>query len=132
MKTNTITLNFEYGLTSEIEEDQLLTLQDQVCFAEIREILKKHQALNRFGIALLIDKDLPNHLIRLETNSSKERTLITHIVNNDFPRGNLVQTNWRLNTIKAVAVCSTTCMNSNSRHSSSHTGPSPEPGQSNQ
>ena len=53
METKSTTLNFEYGIASEMESNQMLTEHDRKCFAEISKVLKKYQAQNRFGITLM-------------------------------------------------------------------------------
>lgn len=131
MKTKTTTLNFEYGPTSETEEDQLLTLQDRACFEEIHEILRKHQALNRFGISLLDKDDLSKNCVRLETNSIKKRTLSAGVIENNSFLENAVETNWHLNSTETIAICNKAC--EQPRGLNQHDpNPDPDPSQGNQ
>ncbi|WP_299454791.1 hypothetical protein [uncultured Microscilla sp.] len=109
MEINTTTLNFEYGIASELAPNQLLTTEDEACFVEIKQILEKHRALNRFGVTLLDNEKLPEGTTRLETNSITERTLITQIVDQATVGNDKIQTNWTLNTTKAIASCATAC-----------------------
>ena len=107
METKSNILNFEYGIASEMELNQMLTEQDQRCFDEIGEILKKYQAKNRFGLTLL-DTNLPN-TIRLETNSVENRTLISEVIEKNQMTSEYVETNWNLKTETVVAGCSAYC-----------------------
>mgnify|MGYP001793764896 CR=1 FL=1 len=108
MKANTTLLNFEYGISSQMSTSQFITAQDQACFEEIHKVLKKHEALDRFGLTLL-DQQLDKNQIRLETNSRLDRTLLTKVTTEDQGGNYTIQTNWRLNTMKAVAECQTKC-----------------------
>ncbi len=126
----TSTITFEYGVAAELDATQLLTEQDQACFDEIQQILKKHQALNRFGVTLLDDEVLPQDSIRLETNSTIERTLITRIVDNNQLKNKSIETNWTLSNSKVIAACLQSCEVSRrgkhgKDHASSGNGPSP-------
>lgn len=116
--------NFEYGIASQMEEDQLLTNQDETCFEEIRQILQKHKSLDRFGLTLLDKEELPEDQIRLETNSIAERTLLTQTMSQKASTEKVVQTNWALNTLKTVSVCQGGCVQNNkNRHSKQHGNP---------
>ncbi|EAY27688.1 hypothetical protein [Microscilla marina] len=122
MNTKTTALNFEYGIASELDTNQLLTEQDQACFDEIQQVLKKHQALDRFGVTLLDNDALPDNTIRLETNSMAERTLISRIVNKNHSKNKSVETNWTLNNSKVLAACDKSCEAPKGKHGPHHAG----------
>ena len=115
--------HFEYGIASQMEADQLLTEQDQACFEEIRQVLQKHNSLDRFGLALLDKEELSENQTRLETNSVVDRTLIMQVLPKSAITGNTVQTSWTLDTLKAVSACSTECRTNNYRHNTGHGTP---------
>ncbi len=115
--------NFEYGIASQMEANQLLTNQDEACFEEIRKILQNHNSLDRFGLTLLDKEELPEDQIRLETNSVADRTLIMQTIPKKTFEGNTVQTSWTLDTQKAVATCQTQCAGrKGKRHNPQHAG----------
>lgn len=121
MKTKTKSFAFEYGITSEMNTGELINNQDLACFDEIHQILKKHQALNRFGVTLLNNEKLPENLITVETNSIKDRILLTQTINkNNLSSQKSIETNWRLNTFSAVAACVSTCVASPADHNFIH------------
>lgn len=110
MNTNPTILNFEYGVAATMNSEQLMTSTDEACFEEIKTILKKHNALQRFGVTLISNETLPSDKTRMETNSAKDRTLITQIVDKKKYKGQAIETNWKLNTIEAIATCEQSCM----------------------
>jgi len=124
METKSTTIPFEYGISEEMPPEQMLTTQDQQCFEEINQILEKYKAKRRFGLTLLDPEKLTENKIRLETNSYSERTLLTRIFEKDTLTGKNVQTNWRLNTMKAVAACENACRTNykGGKHSRNHEG----------
>ncbi|HAS43958.1 MAG TPA: hypothetical protein DCS93_26005 [Microscillaceae bacterium] len=122
METKTKTLVFEYGIASELNPSQILTEQDTKCFEEIRHILQKHKAQNRFGVTLLDNEELKDNQIRLETNSIEQRHLLTNIVMRESVVSNSIQTNWTLD-VKAVAACTVQCADGHdSKHQSTGGG----------
>ncbi len=130
METKLTTIPLEYGVVSETPQEQIITTKDQQCFDEIRQILQKHQAQNRFGITLINTEELLENQVRLETNSIKDRTLLSRILDKNLSSGRSVETNWSLNTMEAVATCKGTCaVNSAGGHTNEHGGGGQDIGQ---
>ncbi|OJJ15763.1 hypothetical protein BKI52_36180 [marine bacterium AO1-C] len=120
METKSTTLNFEYGIASEMEPNQMLTKNDYNCFEEISKILKKYQAQNRFGITLLDTEESNENAMRLETNSIEERTLFSQLVEKGTVASRYIETNWNLNIKEAVAACSEGCIENQGNHTTNH------------
>lgn len=94
---------------------------DHELMAELKAVLTKHNALKRFGVMLLHDHfPIAEDEIMVEYEDLKNRTLTTmpvkaaELVGKDI---NLFETQWRLDTMDALAVCRRFCPKNGSDHS---------------
>jgi fructose-1,6-bisphosphatase/sedoheptulose 1,7-bisphosphatase-like protein len=99
--------------------DRQLSDQDASCFAELRNVLKRHGLLDRFGIMLLHKHfELTEGECLLETMDVEARTLTVRPVPNGDVAG-AVQTQWRLSSADPLQWCSGFC-NYNKGHKHGH------------
>lgn len=96
----------------DIDDVTPLNSSDAECLAEIREILKKHNVLNRFGIALLHSHFhvAPDEVL-LETSDEEARTLILSVVKEKDADHNRVGTIFQLldGDVHAMTWCRSYC-----------------------
>ena len=86
---------------------------DQVVFDEVREILERHGALQRFGLTLLHKHfDVADDEVLVETIDATNRTL-TLRPNELVNVGNAVETSWRLDDPVARQRCESQCVRIN-------------------
>jgi hypothetical protein len=95
----------------DIDEVEPLSEKDGVCLKELKEVLKKHNSLSRFGITLLHQHfPVADDEVLVESCDEQTRTLTIRPVKKatvgDYQ---LIQTNWRLDTGGALALCTTYC-----------------------
>ena len=105
METKTIVIApLQWSRLNDIGEVKPVDDDDADCLTEIRDVLKKHGMLDRFGVALLHSHfDVREDEIMLETNDEKSRTLITRPVKqSDDVNGN-VGTIWALTEGDVIA-----------------------------
>ncbi len=101
----------------DISEVQPLTDKDQPMVDEIYQVLKKHNALTRFGLTLLHKHfDIASDEMLIESVDSRTRTQTVM----PFKKGELagydfIETAWRLDTGKAVMDCK--CIKDGNNHS---------------
>jgi hypothetical protein len=94
-----------------IDEILPLNSNDNTCLEELKSVLQKHNALDRFGITLLHKHfEMEDDEILLEECDEESRTLILRPVKQDS-RDNVksIETNWRLDTSTAMARCVSLC-----------------------
>jgi len=95
-----------------IEDVRPVSRNDEVCLREIRKVLRKHNALGRFGLTLLhqhfgVRKDE----VLLEVCDAKKRTLTIRPTKQNRLKGRKVlETSWRLDTGGALMQCSQICI----------------------
>lgn len=100
----------------DISEVTPLSENDQPVINDVIEILRKHGALNRFGLTLLhqhfpIDEDE----VMVESTDIQARTqTIKPVKKNELTDLNYTDTSWRLDTGKAVTAC--VCVNFGNEH----------------
>lgn len=95
---NAVTLApVQWSNLKNIDDVSPLNDEDAACLAELREVLKKHAGLDRFGVALLHSHfDLAPDEIMLETTDAENRCLTTKPVKVDEAGTNNVGTIWML------------------------------------
>ena len=107
--------------------DDLLPLGpgDHDCLNEIRAVLEKHGALNRFGINLLhehFELNPGEQLIETPDTLTRTLTIRPEIVSSD--QGRVVETNWRFgpgSDVVAALVCRVGCfVDLKDRHKNIH------------
>jgi hypothetical protein len=97
-----------------------LSEKDAECFAELREVLKKHDSLERFGIMLLHRHfELQDGECLLETMDLASRTLTVQPVSAQEVSSS-VQTQWKLSSQDPLQWCSGYC-HYNNGHKHGHT-----------
>ena len=93
--------------------DDILPLNedDNACIEELKSVLKKHRALDRFGVTLLHKHfEMKDDEILLEECDEENRTLILKPVNKNSIKSNKsIETNWRLDTFSSMARCISLC-----------------------
>jgi len=117
---------FEYG---QITEDNTMQPQE-VMLQEIQQILKKHQALNRFGLTRIIGIYDPT-IIMNENCLLNERLLITTPkTKEEIIPDEVLETQWRLDVPGMLKACRSTCENTPEGHDGiSHPGGGQKPQQ---
>ena len=89
-------------------ESMGLSEQDQVLFSDIREVLEKHGALEKFGITLLHEHfPIADDEILKEWHDVENRTLtLKPIKRGSIANNNLMYTAWELkNNTAAIMIC---------------------------
>ncbi len=91
----------------DISEVQPLTSKDQPMVDEIYQILKKHNALTRFGLTLLHKHfDITKDEMLIESVDPKTRTqTVKPYKKDELTDYDFIETAWRLDTGKAVMDC---------------------------
>jgi len=102
----------------DIDEVKPLSDDDKQCIAELKDVLERHGALQRFGVTLL-----HNHFpvyegeVLVEECDEEARTLTLKPVSREsLNEGALMQTNWRLDTGDSVQGCVAYCLMDGGRH----------------
>jgi hypothetical protein len=87
------------------------TAADDALFAELKDVLERHQAVSRFGIALLHDHfDMAPDELLAESCDTAARTLVCRPARRVDLRGVPLDTMWRLDVegsgeVQCVATC---------------------------
>ena len=90
---------------------ELLSLADESCLREVREVLKKHNALSRFGITLLHQHfPVADDEVLLETCDPETRTLTIRPTKTE-QLINPIETSWywRNDTPEVLLACDKLC-----------------------
>lgn len=94
-----------------IEDVPERSIEDERCFEELREVLRRHDAVGRFGVLLLhshFDLDVDELLV--ETVDLPSRTMTIAPTKRTAPQlENAVQTQWRLDEPGVVMTCVQYC-----------------------
>lgn len=108
-----LTLNPFQGLP-DINVVEPFSDKDQPLINDVFEVLKKHQAVDRFGLTLLHNHfDVKNGETLLETCDTKNRRLMLQPYKaGDLPKGDFMQTTWRFDDV-ANFYCLQICDTSN-------------------
>jgi len=91
---------------------------DKECFIELREVLKRHAALQRFGIALLHTHfPIYEGEVLVEECDEQNRTLtLKPVRHSTLKQETLLQTNWRLDTEDSIQKCQAYCVMTSDGH----------------
>jgi hypothetical protein len=93
----------------DIDEVEPYGPADDVCFEELREVLERHGALNRFGITLLHQHfEIGDNEVLIE-NIDRTNRILTSSPVSASRSGTAVETSWRLGGKKAQKKCETLC-----------------------
>ena len=108
----------EHSGLLDIDDVKPLSDDDKQCIAELKEVLERHGALQRFGVTLL-----HNHFpvyegeVLVEECDEDARTLTLKPMSREsLNEGTLMQTNWRLDTRDSVQACVAFCLMEDGRH----------------
>ena len=84
---------------------------DEACLRDIREVLSRHNRLDRFGVMLLHQHfAVADDEIMVEECDEVNRVLrSTPRKRADLGQTKSIQTNWRLDSAEAVAACTQIC-----------------------
>src|SRR2546425_11786166 len=95
----------------DLEEVPPLSERDFDCIREVRDVLAKHGALERFGLSLLHQHfDLAPDECLVEFVDYDTRTLITRPVkSSSLEAQRSIETQWRLSDGSAVTTCNGRC-----------------------
>lgn len=101
--------SLQLTVLQDLDEIDPVGPQDDECIAELREVLERHGALQRFGITLLHQHfDLEDDEILVEHVDVENRTLLTRPMKlRDIGAG--IETCWRLDELRAGRVCEKVC-----------------------
>lgn len=95
----------------DIDEVAPMSEADQPCLAEIRAVLAKYDALQRFGVVLLHEHfEVADDEVLVETIDVETRTLTSRPEKiAELSQYSSVETSWRLDDLDAMARCTTAC-----------------------
>ena len=113
----------EWTRLRDIDDTAPVSESDYDCLADLRDVLKQHGMLDRFGVALLHTHfDLQPDEIWLEESDDTGRMLITRPVKNSEAGEGNVGTVWHLRDgeIEAAKWCRKYCMRWFFGHSKEH------------
>lgn len=109
-------LPFEYG-----EADQANVTPPVAMLQEIRQILKKHQALNRFGLVQMDHTtQLPQGQVMSESCDILNRQLHSIPTQKDASGQANVETQWRLDLPHLLKQCTVDCAPDRDGHGGNH------------
>jgi hypothetical protein len=109
---------------ADIDVVEPLSDADRDCFNDLREVLKKHNALSRFGVSLLHRHfDVYDDEVLVEFCDKDRRTLtLTPTKVTALGELQLKQTNWRLDVKQSMSECTTACVSYCPTQNSEHVG----------
>lgn len=95
----------------DIGDVQPLSVSDEACIQEVRQVLAKHGALSRFGVTLLHEHfDIADDEVMMEFVDKDNRVLTTRPVKAiDHAEENSLQTSWRLDSMTSRQRCERYC-----------------------
>ena len=95
-----------------IDEVEPVSEEDQACIAELREVLRKHDRLSRFGISLLHEHfQVADDEVMVETCDAQERTLLSRPIKKTALEGTkMIETNFRLDSGSGLLSCMGICL----------------------
>lgn len=105
-----VTQPMQWAGVPDIGEVGALTDADRACFRELRDVLAKYNALERFGINLIHKHfDIAEDECLVETIDQARRTLTVQPVKKQ-DIANAIETQWRLADGSAYIVCDQQCV----------------------
>jgi hypothetical protein len=102
----------QWSTLENIDDVTPIQEDDAPCLAEIRDVLKRHGKLTRFGVALLHSHfDLAEDEIMLETSDPASRRLVTQPTKLQEAGGSNVGTIWMLREgdVTTMSWCASYC-----------------------
>ncbi len=93
-----------------IDDIRPLSSQDQELMDEVREVIKKYDALDHFGLCLLHSHfEVHDDEIMVEECDLETRTLTSRPVKKCEIQGNVVETMWSMTITRPTIVCKQIC-----------------------
>lgn len=85
--------------------------EDDIIFAEVREVLRRHGAETKYGLTLLHKHfDLAEEEVMVEFTDVVSRTQVTKPLKmQDIAAANMIEVTWRLDDERCKHVCSRFC-----------------------
>lgn len=113
------TIAMAYRNLTDIDEVPPLTEADRECLSEIREVLKRHERLDRFGVMLLHTHfPILDDEVLLETCDVDQRRLTLEVAPKTVLQSReIVPTSWRLRDDATLTGCYQACVKA---HGGSH------------
>ena len=107
---------------ADINEVPKFTEADRECFTEIRDVLKKHNCLDRFGVMLVHRHfDINDDEEMMEYTDFDNRVLtIKPVKKADIDYNEVTTTNWKFTEGNEVVVCGCVCARTPSSHLGYH------------
>ncbi|WP_398309237.1 hypothetical protein [Zoogloea sp.] len=110
----------QWSSAKDIHQVERLSYKDSECLREIRDVLVKHGALDRFGVSLLHSHfPVESDEYLLETVDVENRSLLIRPVKK-LEVSAAIQTQWRLSDCEAVQICHGWCQYSGGTHNHGH------------
>lgn len=111
METTAMTRSAWSGL-ADINDVTPLAEHERACLADIRDVLERHGALDRFGVTLLHSHfPLADDEVLLESVDPDARLLETRVVKaDDEAATTAIETSWRLDDLTGQVRCETMCL----------------------
>lgn len=127
---NGVALSYAVNSLRDIHDVARRLPEDDAVFAEVRDVLRRHGAEQKFGLALLHKHfDLADDEVMVEFTDLEGRVQTSKPVKtNEIPDGNLMEVSWRLDDDKLMGVCIWRCFynqNSTPQHAGQHRGEGP-------
>ncbi|WP_457492368.1 hypothetical protein [Tardiphaga sp. P5_C7] len=106
----------------DIDDVAPLSADDDACLQELREVLRKHGRLDRFGVTLLHQQfPIEENEVLVETSDSDPRELrMTVKPSIVLTTERLVKTAWRLQDGAAITGCYNACVAAGGGHTRRH------------
>jgi hypothetical protein len=105
-----------------IDDVKPVSSNDEACLGDIRAVLQRHGALQRFGVMLLHEHfDLAPDEVLVETVDPSTRTLtIRPAKKAEVDNEPSLPTSWRLDSPDALLECRTQCIPAGDAHGHAH------------
>lgn len=112
MESRVVLQTMQWSALSDISEVPQISGKDYECLDELRGVLKKHGAGERFGIHLLHKHfDVADDEVLVEFTDEEARTLNCRVLKRSALENSpaLVETQWRVDTASASMICHGYC-----------------------
>lgn len=113
----------QWSDTPGIDEAGPVRSSDAECFKEIRDVLKKYDSLDRFGVTLIHSHfDIGEDEEMVEVTDLENRTLTTKPVKrSEIDETMVTVTNWKFTEGDVVSMRTCVCSRTDQGHSGGHT-----------
>ena len=95
---------------------------DEACLQELKDVLRKHGCLSRFGVLLLHEHfPISDDEVLVESCDPATRTLVSRPKKSQELSGvDAIETSWRLDTEETLAYCKSKCVGKGADHKHIH------------